>query len=71
MNKWEYRVVREEKSETFQSVLNTLGSEGWEAVSGQYGIGESHKVTLGQGMPSSMAVGAPTWTALMKRGLAN
>jgi hypothetical protein len=65
--KWEYQIVRAETIESFESSLNKLGSEGWEATSGAYAAGESKKVSLGQGMPASMAVGAPTWVALMKR----
>ena len=65
--KWEYQIVREDTVEAFQSTLNKLGSEGWEATSGAYAAGESKMVSLGQGMPRSMAVGAPIWVALMKR----
>jgi hypothetical protein len=65
--KWEYQVVRADTVESFQSLLNKLGGEGWEATSGAYAAGESRKVSLGQGMPLSLAVGAPTWAALMKR----
>ena len=65
--KWEYQIARADTVENFQSLLNRFGSEGWEAISGAYSIGESKKVTLGQGMAPSMAVGAPTWSALMKR----
>jgi hypothetical protein len=65
--KWEYQIVRADTVENFLSTLNKLGSEGWEATSGAYAAGESKKVSLGQGMPLSMAVGAPTWVALMKR----
>ena len=67
--KWEYQIVRADSVENFQSSLNKLGSEGWEATSGTYAIGESKKVTLGQGMAPSIAVGAPTWVALMKRAV--
>jgi hypothetical protein len=69
--KWEYQIVRADTVETFQSSLNKLGSEGWEATSGTYGVGESKKVSLGQGMAPSMAVGASTWVALMKRAIPN
>ena len=65
--KWEYQIVRADTVETFQSSLNKLGREGWEATSGAYAAGESKKVSLGHGMPPSMAIGAPTWVALMKR----
>ena len=65
--KWEYQIVRADTVENFLSALNKLGSDGWEATSGAYAAGESKKVSLGQGMPSSMTVGAPTWVALMKR----
>ena len=67
MMKWAYQLVRAEDSEKFLSSLNSLGSEGWEAVSGAYTIGEVKKVTLGQGMPPSMSVGVSMWTAVMKR----
>jgi hypothetical protein len=67
--KWEYQIVRADSVENFQSSLNRLGSEGWEAISGAYGSGESKNVSLGQGMPPSMRVGASTWIALMKRNL--
>jgi hypothetical protein len=65
--KWEYQVLRADTVENFQSSLNKLGSEGWEATSGTYAIGESKKVSLGQGMAPSIAVGASMWVALMKR----
>jgi hypothetical protein len=65
--KWEYQIVRADTVENFQSALNKLGSEGWEATSGVYSLGEAKKVSLGQGMPPSMTVGASTWVALMKR----
>jgi hypothetical protein len=65
--KWEYQIVRADTVESFQSSLNKLGSEGWEATSGAYAAGESKKVSLGQGMPPSTAAGAPSWVALMKR----
>ena len=65
--KWEYQIVRADTVENFQAALNKLGSEGWEATSGTYALGESKKVSLGQGMAPSMAVGASTWVALMKR----
>ena len=65
--KWEYQIVRADTVENFQSALNKLGSEGWEATSGVYSLGEAKKVSLGQGMPLSMTVGASTWVALMKR----
>ena len=64
--KWEHQIVRADTVENFQSSLNKLGSEGWEATSGTYAIGESKKISLGQGMSPSMAVGASTWVALMK-----
>jgi hypothetical protein len=66
---WAYRVVRAETAENFETVLNQAGAEGWEAISGAYSIGESKKVSLGQGMPPSTAVGASTWAAIMKRAL--
>jgi hypothetical protein len=65
--KWEYQIVRADTVENFQSSLNKLGSEGWEATSGAYAAGESTKVSLGQGMAPSIRIGAPTWVALMKR----
>ncbi len=67
--KWEYRVVRADTVENFEIALNLLGIEGWEAMSGNYAVGESKKVSLGQGMPLSMTAGAPTWAALMKRSV--
>ena len=67
--KWEYEIVRADTIESFQSSLNALGSEGWEATAGAYAAGESKKVSLGHGMPPSMTVGAPIWVALMKRPL--
>ncbi len=66
---WEYQIVRADTAETFQSALNKLGAEGWEAISGGYTIGENKKVSLGQGMPLSTAIGAPMWVAIMKRAL--
>ncbi len=65
--KWEYQIARADTVENFQSLLNKLGSEGWEATSGTYSIGESKKVTLGHGMAPSTVAGAPIWSALMKR----
>lgn len=65
--KWEYQVAKADTVETFQALLNNLGNEGWEATSGAYAAGESKKVSLGRGMPLSMAAGTPTWVALMKR----
>jgi hypothetical protein len=67
--KWEYQITSTETAEAFVSSRNTLGAEGWEAISGNYAIGESKKVTLGQGMAPSMAVGAPRWVALLKRAI--
>jgi hypothetical protein len=67
--KWEYKIVRSDTVENFESSLNKLGSEGWEAASGAYAADESKKVSLGQGMPPSMRVGALTWVALMKRSI--
>jgi hypothetical protein len=64
---WEYQIVKAESADAFQGALNNLGAEGWEAISGTYTIGESKRVTLGQGMPSSLAVGTPMWAAVMKR----
>jgi hypothetical protein len=69
--KWEYKIVRADTIENFESSLNALGSEGWEATAGAYAAGESKKVSLGQGMPPSMTVGAPIWVALMKRPIPN
>ena len=69
--KWEYQIVRADTVENFESSLNKLGGEGWEATSATYAAGESKKVSLGQGMPPSRSVGALTWVALMKRLLPN
>lgn len=66
---WEYQITRADTAEAFQASLNKLGAEGWEAISGTYAIGESKKVTLGQGMAPSLAVGAPMWVAVMKRAI--
>jgi hypothetical protein len=46
--KWEYQIVRADSAEAFLASLNVLGAEGWEAISGGYGAGESKKVSLGQ-----------------------
>jgi hypothetical protein len=67
--KWEYQIARADNVENFESSLNKLGREGWEATSGVYAADESKKVSLGQGMPSSIKVGASTWVALMKRSI--
>ena len=67
--KWEYQIVRVDSTEAFLASLNVLGAEGWEAISGGYGAGESKKVSLGQGMPLSTMAGAPAWVAVMKRVL--
>jgi hypothetical protein len=64
---WEYRIVRSETAEAFEAALNAAGAEGWDAVSGTYGPGESKRVALGHGMPLSTQVGASAWTALLKR----
>jgi len=56
--KWKYQIVRSDTVENFESSLNKLGSEGWEATPGAYAADESKKVSLGQGMPPSMRVGA-------------
>ncbi len=69
--KWEYQIVRADTVDDFQSALNKLGSDGWEAISGAYSVGESKKVSLGQGMAPTMSVGASTWVALMKRSINN
>ena len=67
---WEYRLIKAETDEIFERALNAAGAEGWEAVSSGYSIGESKKVSLGQGMPLSTAIGASQWSALMKRPVA-
>jgi hypothetical protein len=67
--KWEYQVVRADTVESFQSSLNALGIEGWEATSGTYAAGESKMISLGQGMPPSRTAGVSTWVALMKRAI--
>ena len=64
---WEYRLVRAETAEAFEAALNAAGAEGWDAVSGGFSIGETKKVSLGQGMPVSAQAGAAIWSALMKR----
>jgi hypothetical protein len=67
---WEHQVIKADTVETFQSSLNQLGAEGWEAISGTYTIGESKKVTLGHGMAPTTAAGTPMWVAIMKRAVA-
>jgi hypothetical protein len=64
---WEYRIIKAETEESYERALNAAGAEGWEAVSSGYSVGESKKVSLGQGMPLSTAIGASQWSALMKR----
>jgi len=64
---WEYQIVKAESSDAFLASMNIAGREGWEAISGGYGAGESTKVSLGHGMPVSTKVGASMWTALLKR----
>lgn len=66
---WEYQVIKAETADTFQASLNKLGAEGWEAIAGTYTIGENKKISLGQGMPMSTAVGAPMWVAILKRAI--
>jgi hypothetical protein len=66
---WEYRLIKAETDELYERALNAAGAEGWEAVSSGYAIGESKKVSLGQGMPLSTAIGASQWSALMKRAV--
>ena len=67
---WEHQVIKADSAETFQSSLNKLGAEGWEAISGTYTIGEQKKVTLGHGMAPTTAAGTPMWVAIMKRAIA-
>jgi hypothetical protein len=64
---WQYRIVRVEAADTFEDALNSAAVEGWEAISGGFGVGETKKVSLGQGMPVSTQAGVPMWSALMKR----
>ena len=64
---WEYRIIKAETEELYESALNAAGAQGWEAVSSSYSAGESKKVALGLGMPLSTALGAAQWSALMKR----
>ncbi len=66
---WEYQIIKADLADTFLAALNKLGAEGWEAISGGYTIGENKKISLGQGMPLSTAVGAPMWIAIMKRAI--
>jgi hypothetical protein len=66
---WEYQIIKTDSSEAFQSSLNKLGAEGWEAISGTYTVGESKRVSLGVGMAPSMSVGSPMWVAVMKRAI--
>lgn len=66
---WEYQITKAETAEAFQASLNKLGAEGWEAISGTYAVGETKKVVLGQGMAPSIAVGAPSWVAVLKRAI--
>ena len=66
---WEYKVITADTSENFQASLNILGSEGWEAISGAYMIGEPKRASLGHGMPMTTSAGAPMWAATMKRAL--
>lgn len=46
--KWEYQIVRAGAVDNFESSLNKLGSEGWEATSGAYAADEFKKISLGQ-----------------------
>ena len=55
---WEYRIINAATAELYEQALNAAGADGWEAVSSSYAAGESKKVSLGQGMPLSTAVGA-------------
>jgi hypothetical protein len=64
---WEYRIVKADAADAFEAALNAAGAEGWEAISGSYGAGESNKVSLGHGMPTTTQAGAAVWAALMKR----
>ena len=45
--KWEYKIVRADTVENFESSLNQLGSEGWEATSVAYAVGEFQKGFIG------------------------
>jgi hypothetical protein len=69
--KWEYRIIRAVAIEEFQTSLNELGGEGWEATSAAYAADESKMVSLGHGMAPSMKSGSLTWVALMKRPLSD
>lgn len=64
---WQYQILKAETASEFEAILNAAGADGWEAVIGGYATGESTKVSLGQGMPASVKVGASVWTAVMKR----
>jgi hypothetical protein len=67
MTVWQYRIVKADTADVFETALNAAGAEGWDAISGGYGVGESKKVSLGHGMPLSTQAGTAVWTALMKR----
>jgi|HubBroStandDraft_5_1064220.scaffolds.fasta_scaffold21976_1 hypothetical protein len=69
--KWEYQIIRAATVEEFESLLNKLGGEGWEATSAGYAADEAKMVSLGHGMQPSIKTGALTWVALMKRILSN
>ena len=64
---WEYRIIKAETEALYERALNAAGAEGWEAISGNYGAGESKKISLGHGMPATTQAGAPVWTAVLKR----
>ncbi len=66
---WEYRIIKADTEELYERALNEAGAQGWEAVSSSYSASETKKVSLGQGMPLSTAIGAAQWSALMKRAV--
>ena len=60
--KWEYHVIAKPDLGDFIDLLNRLGEEGWEAISGTYTIGESLLVeSSARAIPDSKAPRQPQW----------
>jgi hypothetical protein len=61
MLRWEYTIIRQDTLEGFQWHLESLGNEGWEAVSANYVLHAEEDLESGKVPPR------PVWIALLKR----
>jgi hypothetical protein len=64
--KWEHKVVAQSDLAEFIAVLNGVGDEGWEAVSGNFSMGVPQRIAVGGGATVDRP-GAPQWIAVLKR----